>query len=143
VGVGAVIVDERRVLLVRRGHEPLKGEWSLPGGVVEVGETLEEAVRREVREETCLEVDVGPVIEVLDRIARDREGRVEYHYVLVDFLCRPRGGALQCASDADEAVWAEHADLRIRGVAAVTMEVIEKGLARAATAWKTAATSRR
>jgi hypothetical protein len=83
------------------------------------------------------------VIEVLDRIARDREGRVEYHYVLVDFLCRPRGGALQCASDADEAVWAEHADLRIRGVAAVTMEVIEKGLARAATAWKTGATSRR
>jgi mutator protein MutT len=87
VGVGAVIVDGGRVLLVRRKHEPLAGEWSLPGGAVEVGETLEECVIREMREETGLDVEVGPVIEVFDRITRDGAGRVQYHFVLVDYLC--------------------------------------------------------
>ena len=106
VGVGAVIVNDGRVLLVRRGHEPLKGEWSLPGGAVEVGETLRTAVAREVREETGLDVDVGPIVEVLDRIRLDDEGRVRYHFVLIDYLCRPVGGSLACASDADEARWA-------------------------------------
>ena len=86
VGVGAVILDGDRVLLVKRGHEPLKGEWSLPGGAVEIGETLDAAVAREVLEETGLDVDVGPVVEVLDRIQRDADGRVEYHYVIVDYL---------------------------------------------------------
>ena len=80
------------MLLVKRGREPLKGEWSLPGGAVEVGESLETAVAREVFEETDLHVEVGPVIEVLDRIQRGSDGRVEYHFVIVDYLCRPRGG---------------------------------------------------
>jgi len=75
VAVGAVIVDDGRVLLVKRGQEPLKGQWSLPGGAVEIGETLQAALAREVREETCLEVDVGPVVEVLDSIRRDAQGR--------------------------------------------------------------------
>src|SRR5438552_13789207 len=94
VGVGAVVLDGDRVLLVKRAHEPLKGEWSLPGGAVEVGETLEAAVAREVREETCLEVEVGPLVEVVNRIVRDPGGRVEYHFVIVDYLCRPIGGTL-------------------------------------------------
>jgi len=92
VGVGAVIVREGKVLLVRRKHEPLAGQWSLPGGAVEVGETLEACLVREMLEETGLEVSVGPVIEVLDRITRDDEGRVMYHFVLVDYLCWPTGG---------------------------------------------------
>ena len=106
IGVGAVIVQDGRVVLVRRGHEPLAGQWSLPGGGVEVGETLEDAVVREMREETGLEVDVGPVIEVFDRITRDPEGRVRYHYVLVDYLCWPRAGTLAAGSDVDAAVFA-------------------------------------
>ena len=87
VGVGAVVFDADRVLLVKRAHEPLKGEWSLPGGAVELGETLEAAVAREVLEETGLAVDVGPVVEVLDRVQHAADGRVEYHYVIVDYLC--------------------------------------------------------
>ena len=94
VGIGAVVFDADRVLLVKRGREPLKGQWSLPGGAVEVGESLETAVAREVLEETDLHVEVGPVIEVLDRIQRGSDGRVEYHFVIVDYLCRPRGGTV-------------------------------------------------
>ena len=90
--MGAVILDGDRVLLVQRGQEPLKGEWSLPGGAVELGETLEEALVREVREETSLDVAVGPVVEVFDSIRRDARGRAEYHYVIIDYTCRVRGG---------------------------------------------------
>ena len=130
VGVGAVVLDGRRVLLVKRGHEPSKGEWSLPGGAVDVGETLEQALRREIREETCLEIDVGPIIDVLDRIRYDRDGHVEFHYVLVDFLCQPRGGTLHCGSDAEDAAWAEAGELDQYRVAAETVDVIRRGLER-------------
>jgi 8-oxo-dGTP diphosphatase len=111
VSVGAVVIDDDRVLLVKRGHEPLKGAWSLPGGVVEIGESLQGALIREVREETCLDVEVGAVVDVLDRISRDEAQRIEYHYVIVDYLCRAVGGALACASDADDARWVSRADL--------------------------------
>jgi 8-oxo-dGTP diphosphatase len=130
VGVGAVVVDQGRVLLVRRGHEPLKGEWSVPGGAVECGETLEAALAREVREETGLDVEVGAIVEVLDRIRRDADGRVRYHYVLIDFLCRPTGGVLCCATDAVDAAWATPGELTRYGVADGTVRVIQKALDR-------------
>ena len=135
VGVGAIVFDGDRVLLVKRAHEPLKGEWSVPGGAVEVGETLEEAIRREVREETGLDIEVGPIVDVLDRIRYDPEGRVKFHYVLVDFVCRPAGGTLQCASDAEEATWAECAHLPRYGVPDATTSVIAKALARRSAGW--------
>ena len=135
VGVGAIVLDGDRVLLVKRAHEPLKGEWSVPGGAVDVGETLEEAIRREVREETCLDIEVGPIVDVLDRIRYDPDGRVKFHYVLVDFVCRPVSGTLQCASDAEEAMWAECADLGRYGVADATISIIDKAIARRATGW--------
>jgi len=104
VGVGAVVRDDDgRVVLVKRGHAPLAGEWSLPGGTVEVGETLEAAVVREIREETGLLVVVGPVVEVFDRILPDEHGRVRYHFVIVDYLCRIRGGKLEAGSDVEDA----------------------------------------
>jgi 8-oxo-dGTP diphosphatase len=105
VGVGAVVVDGGRVLLVKRGHPPLKGEWSLPGGTVELGETLEAAVAREVLEETGLEVSVGQVVEVLDRVDRAPDGRIEYHFVIVDYACTVRGGSIASGSDAEDARW--------------------------------------
>jgi ADP-ribose pyrophosphatase YjhB (NUDIX family) len=107
VGVGAVIVGNGKVLIVKRKYEPLAGRWSLPGGAVEVGETLEASVAREILEETGLEVVVGPVVEVLDRITRDEEGRVRYHFVLVDYLCWPVGGELRASSDVADARFVE------------------------------------
>jgi len=109
VGVGAVVVKEGRVLLIRRGNEPMKGHWTLPGGLVELGEPLLAAVAREVREETGLTVEPLELIELLDRIHRQGE-RVRYHYVIADYLCRVVGGQLQAASDADAAKWVERAE---------------------------------
>ncbi len=124
VGVGAVIVDGDRVVLIKRRYEPLAGEWSLPGGAVEVGETLEECVAREMLEETGLEVEVGPVIEVFDRISRDDDGRVRYHFVLVDYLCWPIAGDLRAGSDVDDAVLVHPSalwkyDLRPKAIAVI------------------------
>ncbi len=126
VGVGAVVLDAGKVLLVRRGQEPLRGEWSLPGGAVEVGEKLTEAVRREILEETGLTIRVGEIVEVLDRILRDAAGRVEYHYVLVDFLCRAESGRLEAANDVTEARWVERLDLPQYRLRPETLRVIEK-----------------
>lgn len=134
VGVGGIVVEAGRVLLVKRSHEPLAGRWSLPGGLVEIGETLAEAVRREVREETGLDVRVGVLVEVVERVLRDAGGRVEYHYVLADFLCRPTGGALAAADDAAEVAWATREELDGRyAVPPPTTRVIEKALALATT----------
>ena len=127
VGVGAVVIDGTKVLLVRRGNEPLKGEWSLPGGALEVGETLQQGVVREVLEETGLTVAPAGVVEILDRIVRDEEsGRVRYHYVLIDFVCRVIGGSPLVGSDADEVQWVDRGVLDEYRVAPVTVRVIEK-----------------
>ena len=130
VGVGAVIVTPAgEVVLVRRAAEPLAGAWSLPGGAVETGETLAAAVRREVREETGLDVDVGPVVEVLDRIFADDDGRIRHHYVLIDYLCRIRGGDLRAASDAADVALVPPASLETFDLAAPTRAVIDRALA--------------
>jgi ADP-ribose pyrophosphatase YjhB (NUDIX family) len=106
VGVGAVIVRDGSVLLVQRGTEPALGRWSIPGGLIEVGEALAEAVVREVREETGLDVEPVELIELLDRIHRDGN-RIRYHYVIADYLCRVAGGTLKAASDAAAVRWVE------------------------------------
>jgi mutator protein MutT len=130
VGVGAVIVEDNRVLLVRRGQAPLLGEWSLPGGVLECGETLRDATIREAREETGLEVETGELLGVYERVIRSEDGRVRYHYVLIDFLCRAVAGALSVGSDAADVRWFESAELDGLNLPTDTREVIEKGLAR-------------
>ena len=128
VGVGAVILDGPRVLLVRRAHEPLKGEWSLPGGAVELGETLEAALAREVIEETGLDVVVGPVVEVLDRVQRAADGRVEYHFVIVDYLCTVRAGVVKHGSDASDVRWVSVSELAAHRVTEKAIEVILKAV---------------
>jgi ADP-ribose pyrophosphatase YjhB (NUDIX family) len=128
-----VILDGTRALLIKRGQEPLKGEWSLPGGAVEVGETLQAAVAREVREETCLDVVVGPVVEVLDSIRRDAAGSVEYHYIIVDYACRLRNGSPEqatCGSDAVEVRWVDVAELEQYRVTPTAVSVIRKAVTR-------------
>ena len=128
VGVGAVILNGNQVVLVKRAHEPLKGEWSLPGGAVELGETLAEAVAREVREETGLDVSVGPVLEIFDRVHPGTDGRVEYHYILIDYLCMANGGELAAGSDAAEACWVPIDDLVTYRLAEAATAVIAKAL---------------
>lgn len=133
VGVGAVIVDRGRVLLVRRGTEPAKGVWSIPGGLIETGEMLHEAVVREVREETGMAVEPVALIELLDRIIREGD-RVRYHYVIADYLCRVTGGTLAAASDADEARWVDRSAWTGEGALVadpVTARVLEAGWQRA------------
>jgi 8-oxo-dGTP diphosphatase len=156
VGVGAVIVEDGRVLLIRRGQSPLLGEWSLPGGVLECGETLREAVIREAREETGLVVETREMLGVYERIICSDHGRsdrgrrddassieshgenspssrrVRYHYVLIDFLCCAVGGDLKAASDAADVHWFSPEELPGLNLAGDTNEVIEKGLKRAA-----------
>jgi ADP-ribose pyrophosphatase YjhB (NUDIX family) len=133
VGVGAVVVDRGRVLLVRRGTEPLKGHWSLPGGLLDLGESLAAGVIREVREETGLTVEPIVLIELLDRIHRDGD-RIRYHYVIADYLCRVVGGDLLASSDAEAVRWVEraewnsHSALKLEPIA---VRVIEAGWQRA------------
>ena len=128
MGVGAVIVHQGKVVLIRRRYEPLKGQWTLPGGAVEIGETLEASVAREMEEETGLRVEVGPVIEVFDRIMVDADGRVRYHYVLVDYLCWPVSGTLLAGSDADDAVLVDPAGLGPYELTVKATAVIERAL---------------
>src|SRR4051812_5993355 len=128
VGVGAVIVNGDRVLIVRRAKEPLKGQWSIPGGMLELGEKLREGLAREVREETALEVEVGDVLDVFDSIFPDAEGRTQYHYVLVDYRCTVRSGEAKAGSDVSEVRWVTSAELEGLGMKEVTVGVIRKAL---------------
>ena len=132
VGVGAIIIEGDRVLLVKRAHPPIQGQWSIPGGVLEVGEMVREAAVREACEETGLMVEPGELLGVYDRILRDPEQRVQYHYVLIDFLCRVVGGELLAASDAAEVRWFGREELSALRLAEDTLEVIEKGFERLA-----------
>ncbi|MGA9643634.1 MAG: NUDIX hydrolase [Terriglobales bacterium] len=134
VGVGAVIVHDNRVLLIRRGQPPLLGEWSLPGGVLECGETLRQATIREAREETGLAVEVGEMLGVYERIILSDNGRVRYHYVLIDYLCRPAGGELMAGTDAAEVEWFTREQLPALNLAYDADDVVRKGLDRAAAA---------
>jgi 8-oxo-dGTP diphosphatase len=129
VGLGAVIVRERKVVLVRRGSEPLRGEWSLPGGMLELGETLRQGVAREVLEETGLRVRVEQVLDVFDSIVPDAAGRTQFHYVLIDFLCVPLDGDLRAGSDVSQVAWAGEDELERFGLTENAKAVIAKAIA--------------
>jgi 8-oxo-dGTP diphosphatase len=130
VGVGSIIIEDDRVLLVKRAHPPIQGQWSIPGGVLEVGELVREAAVREAREETGLIVEPGDLLGVYDRVLRNDEKRVQYHYVLIDFLCRRVGGELLAASDAAEVRWFTREELPAQKLAEDTQDVIRKGFAK-------------
>jgi 8-oxo-dGTP diphosphatase len=138
VGVGAIVIDAGRVLLVQRAQEPSKGKWSLPGGMLELGESLHEGVVREVQEETGLKVEPVELVELLDRIVREEnpEGkRVRYHSVIADYLCRVVGGSLHASSDAEAVRWTDRAEWNSHSALAldpVTVRVIEAAWQRAA-----------
>jgi 8-oxo-dGTP diphosphatase len=130
VGVGAIIIENGRVVLVKRAHPPLQDQWSIPGGVLEVGELVGEAAVREAREETGLTVEPGELLGVYDRVLRDANGRVQYHYVLIDFLCHRVAGELAAAGDADQARWFTREELPVLKLAEDTFDVIRKGFAK-------------
>ena len=127
VGVGAIIIEDARVVLVKRAHPPLQAEWSIPGGVLEVGELVREAAVREAGEETGLIVEAGELLGVYDRVLRNAEKRVQYHYVLIDFLCRRISGELRAGSDAAEVRWFTRDELPGMNLAEDTLDVIGKG----------------
>jgi 8-oxo-dGTP diphosphatase len=126
LGVGAIIVRDQQILLVRRSNPPMQGEWSIPGGLVETGETTKEAIIREVQEETGLKIDVIKLAEVFERILRDRESRVQYHFVLIDYLCQVIAGEAHPASDVSEVRWIKRDELEKFAVAPETCEVIRR-----------------
>ncbi len=128
VGVGGVVVRDGRALIIRRAHEPRRGEWSIPGGTVELGERLIEAVRRELLEETGLHVEVGPIVETFDRVHHDADGRVRYHFVIVDYLCHAPTGEATAGSDADAVAWVRADELEAYGVNAHAAAVIRRVL---------------
>ena len=127
VGVGALIFQGDRILMAQRGKPPLQGLWSLPGGLVETGESLADAVCREVREETGLMVRPLGVIEIFERIMRDADGAAEYHYVLIDYVCAVSGGELCAGDDACNVEWVGRRDLKKLAITEGTLAVIEKG----------------
>jgi 8-oxo-dGTP diphosphatase len=128
VGVGAVIVDRGRAVLVRRGTEPLRGEWSIPGGVLEIGETLRAGAEREALEETGLIVKAGEVLGVFDRVVPGENGRTRFHYVLIDFLCQRISGELHAGGDAAEARWVTLDELPTIELAEPAAGLIRKAL---------------
>ena len=125
LGIGALIFRRGKILLVERGKEPLKGYWSLPGGALEIGERLQDGLRREVLEETGLIVEPGEVFEIFERIMPDIKGNPEYHYVLLDYICEVKGGKLAAASDCSAAVWVSRNKLKDYKLTEGTLGVIE------------------
>jgi mutator protein MutT len=128
-GVGAVVWNGAEVLLERRGRPPAQGSWAIPGGLIELGETAEEAVRREVLEECGIEVAVGPILDLFEPIYRDGDGRVRYHYVIVDFLAFYRSGELRVGDDAAEVGWVAPSALPGYELSPATRKMIERALA--------------
>jgi ADP-ribose pyrophosphatase YjhB (NUDIX family) len=126
VGVGAILLNRDRILMAQRGKEPLKGWWSLPGGALETGESLADGVRREVREETGLEIRPLGVLEIFERIMRDSNGEPEYHYVLIDYICRITGGTLCAGDDVCRVEWVRRSELVKLRITEGTLGVIEK-----------------
>jgi len=131
VGVGAIIVENGRVALIKRGHAPLLGEWSIPGGVLELGETVRQAAVREALEETGLTVEALDLLGVFDRVVHDLEGKLRYHYVLIDFFCRRLTGELAAAGDAAEARWFTPEEVMGLPLSRDTREVIRLGFEKA------------
>lgn len=126
VGVGGVVIAEGKALLIRRGHPPLEGQWSIPGGTLEVGETIVEGIQRELAEETGIEVRVGGLIEVFERIFRDEDERVQYHFVILDYLCKMTGGKARAGGDVVDVAWAREKELLKFGLTEAATRVLKK-----------------
>jgi 8-oxo-dGTP diphosphatase len=126
VGVGGVVIAEGKALLIKRGGPPLEGQWSIPGGMLELGETLKEGVRRELQEETGLTVRVGELVEVFERIFPDEDGRIRYHFVIHDFLCEVVSGTARAASDVVDVAWATKESLGEYGMTETAMRVLAR-----------------
>jgi 8-oxo-dGTP diphosphatase len=124
--VGGVVIANGRTLLIRRGHPPLEGEWSIPGGTLELGETLLDAVRRELAEETGIEVRVGELVEAFERIFPDGEGQPKYHFVILDYLCQAISGTARAGSDVTDVVWAAESELPRYSLTPTATRVIKK-----------------
>jgi 8-oxo-dGTP diphosphatase len=129
VGVGGVVIAGDRTLLIRRGTAPLEGQWSIPGGMLELGESIKEGVRRELAEETGIDVRVLDLIEVFERIIPGDGGRTRYHFVILDYLCEMIGGEAMAASDVTDVAWAREDQLENYSLTAIATRVIKRAFA--------------
>jgi 8-oxo-dGTP diphosphatase len=131
VGVGGVVIRNGSALLIRRGAPPLEGQWSIPGGMLETGETLIEGVRRELLEETGLEVRVGELIEVFERINPDASGKTQFHFIVLDYLCETDSDSACAGSDVSDVAWATPAELKKFSLTETATRIIQKAFERA------------
>ena len=129
VAVGGVVIADSRALLIRRGQPPLEGRWSIPGGILELGETISEGIARELMEETGIDAKPLELLEVYEKVFRDASGRAQYHFVILDYLCELRGGTAQAGGDVTAVVWASEAELSQYGLTGAAMRVITKAFA--------------
>jgi ADP-ribose pyrophosphatase YjhB (NUDIX family) len=126
--VGAIIIRHDKILLVKRGRQPSKGLWSIPGGAIELGESARNALKREVKEECGIDIRVGPIFDIVDKVTRDRKGRIVYHYIIIDFIAKYVKGSLKAATDITDVSWFSPREMAKLAMPARTRQVVLKVL---------------
>ena len=129
IAVGGVVIHDERALLIRRGQPPLEGRWSIPGGILEIGETITSAIERELKEETGISVRVLGLLEIYEKVLRDSDNRAQYHFIILDYMCEFVEGEAEAAGDVTDAAWVREEDLEKLQLTSAALRVVKKAFA--------------